>query len=404
MYGVLLIVVLVITGGAIAFIGDRLGSKIGKKRLSLFGLRPRHTSILITILTGICITTLTFGVMAAVSENVRTALFGMEKLNRTMQETQSRLQQAGVKLADAQQEQQKAAGELQKSQAEVDRLQAEQQTLAARTQQLAAGNARLEEAKANLLQQNSGLTAENGRLSAGNEKLTSANGQLTENNKQLEKRTTELRQGLETIREGDISFRAGEVIASGVIRGNRAEEEVRADMGTLIQLANRNVAQRLGVNDDSSSIWIYQPEYDKAAETIARNRSDMVVRIVAAGNLVRGEPVRTNLQLFQNSIIYKKNEFIIARPFKMTGSGNGEAEHAVMSFLQDVNAAATARGILPDPIRGSIGVMEGSQFYDLVQALGPINGTVLLSAYARTDTDALGPLRINLKLETDKKP
>lgn len=404
MYGVLLIVVLVITGGAIAFIGDRLGSKIGKKRLSIFGLRPRHTSILITILTGICITTLTFGVMAAVSENVRTALFGMEKLNRTMQKTQSRLQQAGVDLADAQQEQQKAAGELKKSQAEVDRLQTEQQTLTDRAQQLAAGNARLEEAKATLLEQNSGLTTENGRLVAGNEKLASANGQLTENNKQLEKRTTELRQGLETIREGDISFRAGEVIASGVIRGNRADDEVRADMGTLIQLANRNVAQRLGVNDESSSIWIYQPEYDKAAETIARSRSDMVVRIVAAGNLVRGEPVRTNLQLFQNSVIYKKNEFIIARPFKMTGSGNGEAEHVVMSFLQDVNAAATARGILPDPIRGSVGVMEGSQFYDLVQTLSPLNGTVLLSAYARTDTDALGPLRINLKLETDKKP
>ena len=32
MYGVLLILVLVITGGAIAFIGDRLGSKVGKKR------------------------------------------------------------------------------------------------------------------------------------------------------------------------------------------------------------------------------------------------------------------------------------------------------------------------------------------------------------------------------------
>ena len=77
MYGVFLILVLIVTGGAIAFIGDRLGSKIGKKRLSVLGLRPRHTSILITILTGICITTLTFGVMAAASENVRTALFGL---------------------------------------------------------------------------------------------------------------------------------------------------------------------------------------------------------------------------------------------------------------------------------------------------------------------------------------
>ena len=91
MYGIVLIIVLIITGGVIAFIGDRLGTKIGKKRLSVFGLRPRHTSILITILTGICITTLTFGIMAAVSENVRTALFGMEKLNQTMQQTKSSL-------------------------------------------------------------------------------------------------------------------------------------------------------------------------------------------------------------------------------------------------------------------------------------------------------------------------
>ena len=53
----MLIVVLVLTGGVIAFIGDRLGSKVGKKKLSLFGLRPRHTSILVTIITGILITT-----------------------------------------------------------------------------------------------------------------------------------------------------------------------------------------------------------------------------------------------------------------------------------------------------------------------------------------------------------
>ena len=51
MYGVFLIVVLILTGGAIAFIGDRLSTKIGKKRLSILGLRPRHTSIIVTIIT-----------------------------------------------------------------------------------------------------------------------------------------------------------------------------------------------------------------------------------------------------------------------------------------------------------------------------------------------------------------
>ncbi|MBQ7630297.1 MAG: DUF3084 domain-containing protein, partial [Selenomonadaceae bacterium] len=46
MEGIYLIIVMIITGGAIAFIGDKLGTKIGKKRLSIFGLRPRHTSMI----------------------------------------------------------------------------------------------------------------------------------------------------------------------------------------------------------------------------------------------------------------------------------------------------------------------------------------------------------------------
>ena len=105
LYGIMLIIVLIITGGAIAFIGDRLGTKVGKKRLSLFGLRPRHTSIIITIFTGICITTLTLGVSAAVSQNVRTALFGMERLQQRMTATQQQLDQAASNLSAAQEEQ-----------------------------------------------------------------------------------------------------------------------------------------------------------------------------------------------------------------------------------------------------------------------------------------------------------
>ena len=91
MYGLFLIMVLVVTGGAIAFIGDRLGSRVGKKKLTMFGLRPKYTSILVTILTGISITTVTLAVMTTVSENVRTALFGMEQLRYSMAETENRL-------------------------------------------------------------------------------------------------------------------------------------------------------------------------------------------------------------------------------------------------------------------------------------------------------------------------
>ncbi|MCR5757059.1 MAG: DUF3084 domain-containing protein [Selenomonas sp.] len=392
MSGIFLITVLVITGGAIAFIGDRLGTKIGKKRLSIFGLRPRHTSIVITIFTGIVITTLTFGVMAAASENVRTALFGMEKLNRTMQETRDSLLNTQADLAAAKDEQAQTDADLQHAKADVERLNKQQQSLEEEASLLQAGIDELEAAKAQLTALNEELTGTNKKLSADNE-------QLSADNKTLEDRTQQLRAGLITIREGDIAFRAGEIIASGVIHGNRNAEEVAADMDTLAALANRNVSARFGQDRSDEDIWIYRPEYEAAVEAIAKSHQDMVVRIVAAGNLVRGEEVRTSLELYPNSIIYRDKEFIIARPYDLGVGDDGEAEQTVMNFLKDVNFAATSKGILPDPIRGTVGVMEGAQFYEVVAQLRGQRGPVVLSAYANGNTDASGPLRLKINVE-----
>lgn len=384
MYGIVLIAALIVTGGAIAVIGDRVGSKVGKKKLSLFGLRPRHTSVIVTIVTGVLITTLTFAVLAAASENVRVALFGMEKLNEEMRETQSRLDTASERLAASEKEQREANAALKKSQGEVDALQKEQAALEARAQELAKGNSQLEAAKQ--------------ELTAQNETLSSQNGALASENKELEERTEALREGLLIMREGDIVFRAGEVLASGVVRTGRSVEEIRSDLGALIQLANTSAADRLEGDREENYIWIYTPEYEEAAEKIAEGGVDTVVRIVAAGNLVRGEPVRTGLQLFANRTIYKEGEFILSRPFVLTSDQTAEAETIVMRFLQEVNAAAKEKGILPDPIRGSVGVMGSSQFYEAVNAVMAGRGPGVISAYAKEETDSLGPLRLRLQV------
>jgi len=392
MSGVFLITVLVITGGAIAFIGDRLGTKIGKKRLSIFGLRPRHTSIIITIFTGIVITTLTFGIMAAASENVRTALFGMEKLNRTIQETRDNLLNTQADLATVKAERELTDAALQQSKADVERLNKQQADLEQEAALLQAGIDTLETAKVQLV-------AKNEELSASNKKLMTDNNQLSLDNKVLEKRTDQLKAGLITMREGDIVFRAGEIIASGVIRGNRDAKDVAADMETLATLANRNASARFGSDRSDEDIWIYRPEFEAAVENIAKSNQDMVVRIVAAGNLVRGEEVRTTLELYPNSIIFRDKEFIIAKPYELGVGDDGEAEQTVMNFLKDVNFAATTKGILPDPIRGTVGVMEGAQFYEIVAQLRGQRGPVILSAYANGDTDASGPLRLKIRVE-----
>ena len=389
MYGIVLIAALIVTGGAIAVIGDRVGSKVGKKKLSLFGLRPRHTSVIVTIVTGVLITTLTFAVLAAASENVRVALFGMEKLNEEMRDTQAKLDEAGQKLAVADKKQQEAGAALKKSQGEIDALQKEQAELETRTKELAETSAQLEAAKQELTEQNSSLASQNGTLA--------------EENKELEQRTEALREGLLIMREGDIVFRAGEVLASGVVRSGRSVDEIRSDLGALIQLANAGAADRLDGNREENYIWIYTPEYEEAAEKIAEGGVDTVVRIVAAGNLVRGEPVRTGLQLFANRKIYSEGEFILSRPFIFASGQTAEAETIVMRFLQEVNEAAKEKGILPDPIRGSVGVMGSSQFYEAVSAVMEGRGSGVISAYAQEETDSLGPLRLRLKVDMESK-
>lgn len=392
MDGVLLIVVLTITGGAIAFIGDRLGSKIGKKRLSIFGLRPRHTSIVITIFTGVCITTLTFGVMAAVSENVRTALFGMERLNRSMIETQQSLSRVQDDLFAAQQEQASTNDALIRAKEDVANLKTQQAELEEESSRLQEGNRLLEEAKIELMRRNDELGSKNSELTNQNEKLTTDNNMLA-------KLTDKLRSDFITMREGNIVFQAGEVIASGVIRGNRPVSEVETDMQALAQLANRNVSAKLGKDISDEDIWMFRPEYDATVKRISESPQDMVVRIVASGNLLRGESVYTSLECYKNSVIYKDKEFIIAKPVQILNGSDAEAEKEVMSFLREVNLAATSRGILPDPIHGSVGIMEGEQFYDIVSSLRGKYGSFVLSAYANGNTDALGPLRLTLKLE-----
>ena len=422
MYGVVLILVMVLTGGAIAFIGDKLGTKIGKKRLSIFGLRPRHTSMIITVITGILITGLSIGAMAIVSKDVRTALFGMEELNAAITSTRAALSNATKELMDMQTEFERADAELGTARAEISNLKNEQKELEKESERLREGNERLEIEKAELTSQNEklsgvneNLTAANQKLSNTNQELTSANSKLENTNKQLsefnvtltsdneklskdnadlEEHAKNLRAGLIAVREGDIVFRAGEVLASAVISGNR--DAVAEDMNQLANAASRNIAERFG-NTEDSSLWIYQPELQSAVETISSSSQDIVVRISAAGNLVRGEPIRTSLSLYPNEKIYSAGDYIFSQSYEVKTAN--DAENIVRNFFAEINRTAIIAGILPDPLTGNVGIMEGSQLYELLDEIENMRGKISLTARAREDVYSIGPLRLNIKLD-----
>lgn len=67
----LFLALMIVAGGVVAFVADGLGRKIGKKRLSFMGLRPRYTATLITVAAGILIPILTITAIFAFSQEAR---------------------------------------------------------------------------------------------------------------------------------------------------------------------------------------------------------------------------------------------------------------------------------------------------------------------------------------------
>ncbi|MBW7874614.1 MAG: DUF3084 domain-containing protein [Candidatus Cloacimonetes bacterium] len=68
------IAALLIMGAIIAYLGDRIGTRIGKRRLSVMGMRPKNTAVIMTIVTGMLITACTLGLSSLFVPNVRLAL------------------------------------------------------------------------------------------------------------------------------------------------------------------------------------------------------------------------------------------------------------------------------------------------------------------------------------------
>lgn len=72
---------MVIVAGGIAFIGDRVGHQVGRRRMTLFGLRPKYTSTIFAVGFGMLIALLVIVVSLVASYDARQAVFSLNKLN-----------------------------------------------------------------------------------------------------------------------------------------------------------------------------------------------------------------------------------------------------------------------------------------------------------------------------------
>jgi uncharacterized protein (DUF3084 family) len=105
----ILIVAMVLLGGLLAAIGDRLGSRIGKKRMRLFNLRPKQTATLMTIVTGALIAGSTLTLLFASSKSLRQGVF---ELDRLLDERRSAIKDLESKVRETTAQKEKVEKEL----------------------------------------------------------------------------------------------------------------------------------------------------------------------------------------------------------------------------------------------------------------------------------------------------
>ena len=410
--GWFMLIVLAVMGGLIAYLGDKIGSKVGKRKIKLMGLRPKYTSILVTIMTGISIAVVTLGVMSVLSENARVALFGMNKLRQqqhVLEEQRDRLLAEADKLAKEMQEKN-------------DLLADNELKLASQEEQLDGANDRLrltlldleqvqaarDDASAQLgivqtafNQANADLATAQGEI----EELEHTKAGLTKTVAALDERNRLLNESMLTVREGTVLFRVGEVLSSSVLTAGQSQDETRSQLSGIMVNINNMIRQRLNITDEKAVLLYISPdEFERTVQELSNSPKDSkLIRVTAAGNIITGEPALVHVNVYDNNLVYNRGREVYTEYFTSEEIESG-AELQLLHFLHNVNRSAQADGILPDPLSGNVGALTAVEMFDAISRMKAYGNTGLtLRAVTTQNIFTAGPLRIEIRVEPNRR-
>lgn len=367
---ILLILVLILLSGVIAYVGDFLGRRIGKRKLSVLALRPRYTAILISIITGILISAVTLAILSVASQDVRTALFGMEELKK--------------KLESLNQEVATRNAELEHMKETVKMYEEQVAVLSEKERELSLSKASLEE-QVRTLQGTIGELEKQRRT-------------LQEEIQSLQMELARLRANLLAVRQGEIVFRDEEEILRVVARGGISKDDAEGFLLSLIRRATV-IAQARGAGQDREGrgvVFVQEENFRETVEKLTTGGGEYVIRLVAALNTLRGEPVIARFLLEENRKVFSQGEVILRKVVTLE-PGKTNPELILAEMLRELNILGVERGILPQ--EGKVGVISALNLSDITQELEKREGTVLLEAIAESDIFTAGPMRVFLRLQ-----
>jgi len=412
----LLILALLVLGGVLSTLGDRLGSMVGKARLSLFNLRPRKTAVVITALTGSLISALSLGLMLLVSERLRVGLFQLDQI-------QAKVREGRVALARSQQDLQTNRLELAQNRVELlrsrqERNRAEQgrqqalqsRSLAIASKRVVAGQlAAAQQRVGSLRQELQPLQSQRQRLERERDRLSRdvkgrdaeirrTEAELAKVRRSIAAGQQELK-GLETkviaLRRGDVVIASGQPLATAKVKLRRGEE-AKAVIDTLMQRANQTAFGLLlpGQKPDRQILLVPRIDVEKLEQYLQRSGT-WVVSIRSAANVLRGENrVLAFPDLRPNRQVVRQGESLARTVLEADVRSPEEIRSRMNLLLAASFARAQRQGTLVDGLQFDV-----TAFNTLGRALSarPQGLQATLEAVALMAADTPDPIVVELR-------
>ena len=381
MSGWLLILALLLLGGVLSTLGDRLGSKVGKARLSLLGMRPRRTAVVITVLTGSLISAISLGLMLLVSDRLRTGLFELDQLERRLRDGREDLERSQRELSAAEQDRALARTQLAMVEDQAQALRKELAPLQAQRRQLELERDR--------------LTLEIGTKDAdirrNRDELARLNSRINAGARELQ----QLETNLIALLRGDVVISSGQPLEIAKVRIEQPSQ-AKPVIEALLRQSNINVYQRVLPGQVPNRQILLVPRSDiTKLEGILSKPGDWVVSVISAANVLKGErQVVAFPDVRRNKRVVQAGEQLASTVLE----GDERSPEQVRSLLNLLLAAAY------NTVKRNGSLASGLQFdaasvSQLTAELTnrPAGQVVQLQAISRRNSDLVEPVAVEIR-------
>jgi len=386
--GWLLILALLVLGGVLSTLGDRLGSRVGKARLSLFNLRPRRTAVLITVLTGALISAVSLGLMLLVSQRLRTGLFELDQLERRLRDSRTALASNRQELERSQRELRRAESGQQQARRQL--VLAERQAGALRRALVPLNNERrrLEQERDRLSRD---IRAKDADIRRNRAELARVTARISASARELQ----QLETNLIALRRGDVVISSGQPLEIAKVQITQPDQ-ARPVIEALLRQANLNAYQRVLPGEPATRQILLVPRSDIAKlESMISRKGSWVISLISAANVLKGErQVLAFPDARPNRQVVQAGEQLATTVLE----GDERSQEQVRSRLNLLLAAAFTeaqrRGTLTDGLQFDPGSLNSLATALINRAPGQ---AVRLEAIARRSSDLADPIAIDLR-------